>query len=150
MAPERRVDEYEDLKVHAKRYTYRTISMPYTILQLLKRTNVLFVFGLTSLLNILGHIATVLACSSCTLTNVLPHRNAMLRTQDMTPHPVTVYRHRANLSRCYPLVWNVTLECTATQLNREVKISLRQRQRERHVCVLTSSFLVFFLRSYSL
>ena len=34
------------------------------------------------------------ACSSGTLTNVriLPHRNAMLQTQDMTPHPVTVYR----------------------------------------------------------
>ena len=34
--------------------------------------------GLTSLLNIWGHIATVPACSSGTLTNVLPHRNAML------------------------------------------------------------------------
>ena len=37
-------------------------------------------------------------------------------------------------------------------INREVKISLRQRQRvrERNFCVLTSSFLVFFLGSYSL
>ena len=36
--------------------------------------------------------------------------------------------------------------------NREVKISLRQRQRvrERNVCLLTSSFLVFFRGSYSL
>ena len=50
------------------------------------------------------------ACSSDTLTNVLPHRNAMLQTQDMTPHPVTVYRHGADLSLCYPLMWNVTLE----------------------------------------
>ena len=35
--------------------------------------------------------------------------------------------------------------------NREVKISLRQRQRlrERNLCVLTSSFLVSFLGSYS-
>ena len=38
-----------------------------------------------------------------------------------------------------------------TVLNiREVKISLRQRQRVRNFCVLTSSFLVFFLGSYSL
>ena len=37
--------------------------------------------------NIWGHIATVPACSSGTLTNVLPHRNAMLQTQDMTPTP---------------------------------------------------------------
>ena len=57
---------------------------------------------------------TVPACSSGTLTNVLPHRNAMLQTQDMTPHPVTVYSHRANLSLCYPLMWKVTLEYPAT------------------------------------
>ena len=72
---------------------------------------------LTSLLNISGHIATVPACSSGTLTNVLPHRNAMPQIQAMTPHPVTVYRHRADLSLCYPLMWNVTLEYTATQFN---------------------------------
>ena len=30
------------------------------------------------------------AYSSGILTNVLPHRNVMLQTQDMTPHPVTV------------------------------------------------------------
>ena len=29
---------------------------------------------------------TVPACSSGTLTNVLPHRNAMPQTQDTTPH----------------------------------------------------------------
>ena len=57
------------------------------------------------------------ACSSGTLTNVLPHRNAMPQTQDMTPHPVTVYRHRADLSLCYPLMWNVTLEYTASHFN---------------------------------
>ena len=34
--------------------------------------------------------------------------------------------------------------------NREVKISLRQRVRERDLCVLTSSFLVLFLGSYLL
>ena len=39
--------------------------------------------GLTSLLN--SHIATVPVCSSGTLTNVLPHRDAMPQTQDMTP-----------------------------------------------------------------
>ena len=77
----------------------------------------IFVFGLTSLLNIWGHITTVPACSSGTLTNVLPHRNAMPQTRDMTPHPVTVYRHGADLSLCYPLMWNVTLEYTATHFN---------------------------------
>ena len=74
-------------------------------------------FGLTSLLNILGHIATVPACGSGTLTNVQPHRNTMPQTKDMTPHPVTVYRHGAKLSLCYPLMWNNTLEYTATHLN---------------------------------
>ena len=41
------------------------------------------------------------AYSSGILTNVhvLPHRNVMLQTQDMTPQPVTVYRHGADLSR---------------------------------------------------
>ena len=73
------------------------------------KTGVFFVcLGLTSL---------VPACSSGTLTNVLPHRNAMPQTQDTTPHPVTVYRHGADLSLCYPLMWNVTLEYTATHLN---------------------------------
>ena len=74
---------------------------------------VLFVLGLTSLWNIWGHITTVSACNSGTLTNVLPHRNAMPQTQDTTPHPVTVYRHGANLSLCYPSMRNVTLEYTA-------------------------------------
>ena len=73
--------------------------------------------GLTSLLNIWGRITMVLACSSGTLRNVLPHRNAMPQTQDMTPHPITVYRHRADLLLCYPLIWKVTLEYTATHFN---------------------------------
>ena len=51
----------------------------------------------------------VLTCSNGTLTNVLPHMNVMLQTQDMTPNPVTVYRHTADLLS-YPLMWNVTLE----------------------------------------
>ena len=66
--------------------------------------------GLTSLLNIWGHIATVPTCSSGTLSNVLPHWMAMTQTQDMTRHRVTVYRHRADLLLFYPLMWNVTLE----------------------------------------
>ena len=74
-------------------------------------------FGFNVALKYWGHIMTVPACSSGTLTNVLPHSIAMLQTQDMTSHPVTVYRHGANLSLCYPLMWNVTLECTTTQLN---------------------------------
>ena len=32
----------------------------------------------------------LVSCSSGTLTNVLPHRNVMPHTQDMTPHPVTL------------------------------------------------------------
>ena len=43
------------------------------------------------------------------------HPRAMPQTQEMTPHPVTVYRHRAELSWCYPLMWNVTLEYTTTR-----------------------------------
>ena len=75
-----------------------------------------FVFCLL-LLNIWGHITTMPACSSGTLTNVLPHSNAMLQTQGTTPHPVIVYRHGADLLLCYPLMWNVTLEYTATHFN---------------------------------
>ena len=71
-------------------------------------------FGYRSLLNIWGHITTVPACSSGTLTNLLSH---MLQTQDTTPHPIPVYRHGADLSLCYPLMWNVTLEYTATHFN---------------------------------
>ena len=63
----------------------------------------LSLFGFLSLLNIWGHIATVPACSSGTLTNVLRNRNAMLQTQDMTPQPVTVYRHRVDLLLSYTL-----------------------------------------------
>ena len=74
-----------------------------------------FCLGLMSLFNIWGHIATVPICSSGALTNVMPHRNAMPQTQDTTPHRVTVYRHNANLSLCYPLMWNITLKYTATQ-----------------------------------
>ena len=44
------------------------------------------------------------------------YRNAMPQTQDMTPHPVTVYRP-GNLSLRYPLMWNVRLEYTATHFN---------------------------------
>ena len=67
----------------------------------------LFVLGLTALLNILVHFATVPACSTGTLTNVLQRGNAMSQTQDITTHPVTVYRHRVNQSLCYPLMWNM-------------------------------------------
>ena len=57
------------------------------------------------------------ACSSGILTNVLPHRNVMPQTQDMTPHPITLYSLWADLSLCYPLMWNVTLEYTTTHFN---------------------------------
>ena len=36
---------------------------------------------------------------------------------DATPHPVTVYRQIINLSLCYLLMWNITLEHTATHFN---------------------------------
>ena len=45
------------------------------------------------------------------------HRNAMRQRQDMAPHPVTVYRHGADLWLCYPLMWNVALKYTATHFN---------------------------------
>ena len=35
----------------------------------------------------------------------------------MTPHPVTVYIHGPDLSLCYPLMWNITLEYTTTHFN---------------------------------
>ena len=73
--------------------------------------------GLTSLLFIWGHIATVPACRSGALTNVLQHRNAMPQTKDMAPHLVIVYRHGAHLLLCYLLMWNITLEYTATHFN---------------------------------
>ena len=60
---------------------------------------------------------TVPTCSSGTLSNVLPHRNARTQTQCMTPHPGTVYRHGADLLLFYPLMCNVTLEYTATYFN---------------------------------
>ena len=41
----------------------------------------------------------------------------MPQTQEMTPHPVKVYRHRADLSMCYILMWNATLEYTAGHFN---------------------------------
>ena len=66
-------------------------------------------------MNIGGQIAKVPACSSGALTNVMPHRNAM--PQSITIHPVTVYRHGADQSLCYPLMWSVTLEYTAIHLN---------------------------------
>ena len=69
--------------------------------------------GFMSLWNIWGHITTVLACSSGTLTNVLPHRNAMPQTQDMTPHPVTVYRQgptcHCAIHWCGTSHWNTQL-----------------------------------------
>ena len=34
-----------------------------------------------------------------------------------TPHPITVYRHGADLSLFYPLMWNVILEYIATHFS---------------------------------
>ena len=49
----------------------------------------------------------------CLLVAVVLWTQAMLQTQDMTPHPIILNRHRADLS-CYPLMWNVTLKYTST------------------------------------
>ena len=43
---------------------------------------------------------------------ILPRHS--IQTHDMAPHPITVCRHRADLSLCYLLMWNVTLEYTTT------------------------------------
>ena len=67
--------------------------------------------------NIWGHITTVPTLYSGSLTNVLPYRNAIPQTQDMTSHPFTVNRHGADLLLCYSLMWNVTLEDTTTLFN---------------------------------
>ena len=124
-----RSSEYHTLQVKnpgLEAWEFITLS-PLPQLLLIKKCFLLVVFqiflclfvclGLTSLWNIWGHITTVPACSSGTLTNVLPYRNAMPQTQDTTPHPVTVYRHGADMSLCYPFMWNVTLEYTATHFN---------------------------------
>ena len=90
--------------------------------------------------NIYGHIATVPAYSTGNLTNMLLQRNAKPQTQDMTPHPVTVYSHGADLS----LMWNVTLEHTITHFytpverrdvlwNGPVRLSGRLSVRPSHV-----------------
>ena len=63
-------------------------------------------WGLMPLLNILSHIATMPGFSSGTQV-------CHAAQVDMTPHPVTVYRHGANLLLCYPL----TLEYTTTHFN---------------------------------
>ena len=67
-------------------------------------------WGLASLFNIWGHIMAMPACGSD--TSICCHTG--MPCPDMTPHPVTVYRHRVNLSLCYPLMWNVTMEYTTT------------------------------------
>ena len=54
--------------------------------------------------------------SSGTLTSVLPHRNAMPQTHDMTPLPVTVYRHGAELLMCSQWMWKVTMEYISPHL----------------------------------
>ena len=80
------------------------------------RVRMLLVYlALTSLLNIWGHNATVPACSSGTLTNVLQHTGmSCCGYRTWHPHPVTVYIYSADLSLCYLLIWNITLAYTAT------------------------------------
>ena len=62
--------------------------------------------------NVVVALTTEVISQQCllvgTLTIVLPNRNGTLKPQDMTPHPVTVYRHRANLSFC-TIIWCAAL-----------------------------------------
>ena len=55
------------------------------------------------------------ACCSGTLTNVLPHWDAIPQTQDTTPSPVTVYRDGADLSLSIDVEHHT--EYTATHFN---------------------------------
>ena len=51
------------------------------------------------------------ACSSGSLTNVLPHRNAMLKTQDTTSHPVQ-YTDTGPTCRCaHTGIHSFTFKC---------------------------------------
>ena len=62
-------------------------------------------WGLTSLLNIWGNIATVQLCfDQCA---AIQECHAL----------DTVYRHRANQSLCFPWMWNARLEYTITHFN---------------------------------
>ena len=68
--------EFLMYSVYTWNYDKGAIIAPWYIDQLI--VNLSFVcLSLTSLLNMWGHIAAVPACSSDTLTNVLPHTNAM-------------------------------------------------------------------------
>ena len=75
------------------------------------RSLVLVCLSLTSPLNIGGHIATVPACSSGTLTNVLPHRNDIPPRHSIQTRGRTVAVLSIDVERH---MWNVTLEYTAT------------------------------------
>ena len=107
------VDErwtYEEEHRQLPRYTQPPPKSP----NITQHSTLFVCLGLTSLFNIWGHVATVPACSSGTLTNVLPHRNAMLQTQDMTPHSVIVYRQGwpvavLSIEWCGTSHWNTQL-----------------------------------------
>ena len=82
-------------------------------------------WGFMSLLNIWGHVAAVPTCNSGTLTDVLLHRNAMPQTQDMAPHPVTVYRRGADLSCfhwCGTSHWNTQLPILMSRVRPDLEI----------------------------
>ena len=55
------------------------------------------------------------ACKQ-SVADMLPHWNAMLQKQNMTPNPVTVYRYGADLSMCYQMMWNITFEAPTSFL----------------------------------
>ena len=88
---------------------------------------------LTSLLNNRGHIAMVPACSSGTLTNVLPHRNAMPQTQDMTCHPSqytdTGPTCRCAIHQCGMSHWNIQLPILMSWVRQSSRHSTHSSER---------------------
>ena len=89
--------------------SHRSFGKTTSYLEIFFQTISSVCLGFTSLLNILGHMATVLACAA---TQEYHAEDTGHDTQT-----VTVYRHRADLLLCYPLMWNVKLECTTTHFN---------------------------------
>ena len=78
----------------------------------------LFVGVWKLLLNIWDHIAMVTTFLEVVLWPMCCQTGmSCYRHSTWPPPPITVNRSRADLSLCYPLMWNVTLEYTATHLN---------------------------------
>ena len=73
-----------------------------------------------------------------------------IQTQDTTPQPVTVYRHRADLSLCYPMMWNVTLGYTTTIWMSWVKPDRESPISRTHQWTLNFMMLLWWVASQKL